>query len=40
MTVRLREFQLWHSISKNPNTTLFVIPTNLLNSNTDKELVD
>lgn len=30
MTVRLREFQLWNSVSKNPGSTLFVVPSNLL----------
>jgi regulator of protease activity HflC (stomatin/prohibitin superfamily) len=30
MTVRLREFQLWNSVSKNPGTTIYVVPSNLL----------
>lgn len=30
MTVRLREFQLWNSVSKNPASTIFVVPSNLL----------
>lgn len=30
MTIRLREFQLWHSVSKNPGSTIFVVPSNLL----------
>lgn len=30
MTVRLREFQLWNSVSKNPGSTIFVVPSNLL----------
>lgn len=30
MTVRLREFQLWNSVSKNPSTTIYVVPSNLL----------
>ena len=29
VTLRLREFQLWSSVSKNPNATMFVIPSNL-----------
>lgn len=32
MTVRLREFQLWNSVSKNPGSTIFVVPSNLLES--------
>lgn len=30
MTVRLREFQLWNSVSKNAGTTVYVVPSNLL----------
>ena len=30
MTVRLREFQLWNSVSKNAATTIYVVPSNLL----------
>ena len=30
MTVRLREFQLWNSVSKNPASTIYVVPSNLL----------
>jgi len=30
ITLRLREFQLWNSISKNPNSTIYVVPSNLL----------
>jgi len=32
MSVRLREFQLWHSVSKNPGTTIYVVPSNLLDT--------
>lgn len=32
MTVRLREFQLWNSVSKNPGSTIYVVPSNLLDS--------
>ncbi|XWV26035.1 hypothetical protein QJ857_gp1045 [Tupanvirus soda lake] len=30
MTVRLREFQLWNSVSKNPGSTIYVVPSNLM----------
>lgn len=30
MTVRLREFQLWNSVSKNPAASIYVVPSNLL----------
>ncbi len=29
ITLRLREFQLWNSVSKNPNNTIYVVPSNL-----------
>ena len=29
VTLRLREFQLWSSVSKNPNNTIYVVPSNL-----------
>lgn len=29
-SLRLREYQLWHSVSKNPNNTIFVVPSNVL----------
>lgn len=32
MTVRLREFQLWNSVSKNPGSTIYVVPSNLLDA--------
>ena len=32
MTVRLREFQLWNSVSKNPGSTIYVVPSNLLDT--------
>jgi len=37
--LRLREFQLWSSISKNPNNTIYVVPSNicdLISSKTSK----
>jgi len=30
LTMRLREFQLWNSVSKNPNNTIYVVPSNML----------
>lgn len=30
ITMRLREFQLWSSVSKNPGSTIYVVPSNLL----------
>ena len=30
VTLRLREFQLWQSISKNPAASIYVVPSNLL----------
>lgn len=30
MSVRLREFQLWQSVSRNEGTTIYVVPSNLL----------
>lgn len=30
ITLRLREFQLWSSVAKNPNSTIFVVPSNVL----------
>jgi regulator of protease activity HflC (stomatin/prohibitin superfamily) len=30
ITLRLREFQLWNSVSKNPGTTIYVVPSNIL----------
>lgn len=30
ITLRLREFQLWQSVSKNPNNTMYVVPSNIL----------
>lgn len=30
MSVRLREFQLWNSVSKNPASTIYVVPSNLV----------
>ena len=30
VTLRLREYQLWHSVSKNPCTTIYVVPSNAL----------
>jgi regulator of protease activity HflC (stomatin/prohibitin superfamily) len=30
ITLRLREFQLWNSVSKNPNNTIYVVPSSLL----------
>lgn len=30
ITMRLREFQLWSSVSKNPGATVYVVPSNLL----------
>jgi erythrocyte band 7 integral membrane protein len=35
LTVRLREFQLWHSVSKNPSNTIYVVPSDLLASNSN-----
>jgi regulator of protease activity HflC (stomatin/prohibitin superfamily) len=32
ITLRLREFQLWNSVSKNPNSTIYVVPSDLLTS--------
>ena len=32
ITLRLREYQLWQSVSKNPANTIYVVPTSLLNS--------
>lgn len=32
ITLRLREFQLWQQVSKNPASSIYVIPSNLLNS--------
>jgi erythrocyte band 7 integral membrane protein len=32
ITLRLREFQLWTSVAKNPSTTMFVIPSNICDS--------
>jgi regulator of protease activity HflC (stomatin/prohibitin superfamily) len=29
ISLRLREFQLWNSISNNPNTTIYVVPSNI-----------
>lgn len=30
VTLRLREFQLWSSVATNPNSTIFVVPSNVL----------
>lgn len=30
ITLRLREFQLWTTVSSNPNSTIYVVPSNLL----------
>ena len=30
VTLRLREYQLWQSVSKNPNNTIYVIPSNIM----------
>lgn len=30
ISLRLREFQLWNSVSKNPNNTIYVVPSNLV----------
>jgi len=30
VTLRLREFELWRGVSKNPGTTIYVVPSNLL----------
>jgi len=30
ISLRLREFQLWNSVSKNPNNTIYVIPSSIL----------
>lgn len=30
ITLRLREFQLWNSVSKNPAASIYVVPSNLL----------
>lgn len=30
LSLRLREFQLWNSVSKSPNNTIYVVPSNLL----------
>ena len=32
ITLRLREFQLWTTVSNNPNTTIYVVPSNLLDT--------
>lgn len=40
LTMRLREFQLWNSVSKNPSNTIYVVPSNILdlmNNNLKKE---
>jgi regulator of protease activity HflC (stomatin/prohibitin superfamily) len=29
ITMRLREFQLWNSVSKNPGSTIYVVPSNI-----------
>lgn len=29
VSLRLREFQLWSSVSKNPNNTIYVVPSNI-----------
>lgn len=31
-TIRLREYQLWHSVSKNPGSTIYVVPSNILDN--------
>lgn len=30
ISLRLREFQLWQSVSKNPSNSIYVVPSNLL----------
>ena len=30
LTMRLREFQLWNSVSKNPGSTIVVVPSNIV----------
>lgn len=30
VTLRLREYQLWSSVSKNPNNTIYVVPSNIV----------
>lgn len=30
ITLRLREFQLWTTVSNNPNTTIYVVPSNMV----------
>ena len=30
ITLRLREYQLWQSVSKNPSNTIYVVPSNIL----------
>lgn len=41
ISLRLREFQLWSTISNNPNTTIYVVPSNICdfvnNITTNKE---
>lgn len=32
VTLRLREFQLWHNVSKEPNNTIFVVPSNIVDT--------
>ncbi len=31
LTVRLREFQLWNSVSKNPGSSIYVVPSDIFN---------
>ena len=40
ITLRLREFQLWTTVSQNNNTQFFVIPSNLLDFPKNQEKLD
>jgi hypothetical protein len=38
ITLRLREFQLWTTVSQNPSSSIYVIPSNLLDFMNPKEV--